>query len=63
MRAQKKGRERAYFAFELSSYGVSLFSFVGGTRKFSAWKFSFRKFSLQKIQFFENLVAENLVAL
>ena len=30
MRAQKKGRERAYFAFELSSYGVSLFSFVGG---------------------------------
>jgi len=30
MGAQKKGRERAYFAFELSSYGVSIFSFVGG---------------------------------
>ena len=31
MGAQKKRKESACLAFELISYGVSLFSFVGGT--------------------------------
>jgi len=33
MGAQKKRKESACYAFALISYGLSLFSFVGGTLK------------------------------
>ena len=45
MGAQKKRKESACLAFELISYGVSLFSFVCGTSKRSESDYSFAFFT------------------